>query len=152
MAQYTVMANGVTLTGAATQSLILLDPVTDGFRLTQISISLDNVTTDAEPVQFDLYRTVTLGTPAGTSSTPVLIDPSDHAATTTALINLTTEPTSVSVIDGWYISPHSGLFVLQFPLDMGPRALTGAAQMGLRYVTAASVTPKCNATLWFDEQ
>jgi len=152
MAQYTVMVNGGTLTTAATKSLILLNPATVPFRVFQISVSLDNVTTDAEPVQFDLYRVVTIGSAAGTTSTPTPLDETDPAtAQTTALTTLTTEPTTVTVIDGWYVTPHSGLFVVQFPLGREPKAKGAGARIGLRYVTASGVTPKANATLYFEE-
>ena len=152
MAQYSTQAAGVTLTTAATKSLILLNPAVDGFAIIQVSISLDNVTTDAEPVLFDLYRTVTLGTPAGTTGTQVKFVPATASAGTTSLTSLTTEPTSVEIIDSWYISPHSGLFVLQYPLGREPKAAAAGSRMGLRYTTKSGVTPVCNATLSFHEE
>lgn len=152
MAQYSTSASAVVLTTAATKSLILLNPAVDGFRIIQVSISLDNVITDAEPVDFDLYRTVTLGTPAGTTGTQVKYDPSFATAGTTSLTSLTTEPTSVEILDSWYVSPHSGLLVIQYPLGREPKASAAGSRIGLRYTTASGVTPKCNATLTFDEE
>lgn len=152
MAEYSIQAAGVTLTTAATKSLILANPAVDAFVVIQVSISLDNVTTDAEPVLFDLYRTVTLGTPAGTTATVVKYDPSDASAGTTGLTSLTTEPTSVEIIDSWYVSPHSGLLVIQWPLGREPRAAAAGSRIGLRYTTVSGVTPKCNATLHIHEE
>lgn len=153
MAVYSTQAAGVTLTTAATKSLILLNPAVDGFVVIQVSVSLDNVTTDAEPVLFDLYRTVTLGTPAGTTGTQVKFnDTSAATAGTTSLTSLTTEPTSVEILDSWYITPHSGLLVIQYPLGREPKAAAAGSRIGLRYTTASGVTPKCNATILFDEQ
>ena len=153
MAIYSTQAAGVTLSTAATKSLILLNPAVDGFMVVQVSISLDNVTTDAEPVLFDLYRTVTLGSPAGTTGTQVKVnDTSASTAGTTSLTSLSAEPTSVEIIDSWYITPHSGVVVIQYPLGREPKAASAGSRIGLRYTTASGVTPKCNSTIMFDEQ
>lgn len=149
-AQFSVTTGKLTLTASATKSLILLKPVTNRFALTEVSVSLDSATA-AAGVQIDLYRTNTLGTPAGTTGTQNALDVATQSATTTSLTALTTEPTSVYVLDSWYVQPLGGLFVLQYPLGREVIGAAAGASVGIRYTTATGVTPDCVATLWFEE-
>lgn len=149
-AQFSVTTGKLTLTGAATKSLILLNPATNRAVLTAISVSLD-ASTAAAGVEIDLYRVNSLGSPAGTSTTPNAADPATQAATTTALTALTTEPTSVYVLDSWYLQPLGGLLILQYPLGREPVLAAAGSRVGIRYVTPTGVTPDCLATLWFEE-
>lgn len=149
-AQFSVNTGKITLTASATKSLILLDPVTNQFVLTEISVSLD-ASAAAAGVQIDLYRTNTLGTPAGTTAVLNKLDPNSQAATTTGLTALTTEPTSIFILDSWYLQPLGGLIVVQYPLGREPLAAAAGARLGLQYATPASVTPDCVATVWFEE-
>lgn len=151
MAKYTVQATG-TLTAAATKTLILLNPVTVPIELIQITASLDNITTDAEPVLFDIVRATTIGSPAGTTGTEVRVDESDPStAQTTSLINLSTEPTTYEIIDSFYLTPHSGVVAFQFPLGREPKAKGAGERIGIRYTTVSGVTPKYVVTAWFEE-
>ncbi len=152
MAQFTVTTGKITLTASATKSLILLDPVTNEAVLSQISISLDG-SAAATGVQIDLYRATTYGSPAGTTGMGNKLDPITQAATTTALTALTTEPTTVAVLDSWMVQPFGGLLVVQFPLGREPKmqAATANTALGIRYTTASGVTPDCVATLYFVE-
>jgi hypothetical protein len=149
-AQYSVTAGAVTLTAAATKSLVLLNPVSNQFVLTQISISL-NGSAAGTAVEFDLYRVVTIGSAAGTTGTENALNPLTQAATTTSLTSLTTEPTTVLVLDSWYIQELGGLMVLQYPLGREPLAATAGARYGIRYVTPAATTPSSLCTMWFEE-
>ena len=148
--QFSVPTGKVTLSGGSTKSLILLTPGTPELRLTEISISLDNASA-AQAVEFDLYRVVTVGSATGTSTTPLKLDPASGAAAATSYTVLTTEPTTVSVLDSWYLQPLGGLLVLQYPLGREPIGQTGGSALGIRYVTPSSVTPDCVCTFWFEE-
>lgn len=151
MALYTVPTGKVTLTAAATKSLILINPATVSIRLRAVTISLD-ANAAAAGVQFDLVRATTLGTPAGTSTTPLQTDERDGAATSTALTVLTTEPTTYAVIDSIYLQPLGG--VLKDWQPFGAEGLVtklAGQRIGLRYTTPSGVTPDCLATLYFEE-
>lgn len=149
-AQYSVPAAITTLTAASTKSLILLNPATNRAVLTEVSISL-NGSAAGTAVQFDLYRVTTLGSPTGTSTTALLLDPATQAATTTALTVLTAEPTTVSVLDSWQVQELGGLFVIQYPLGREPVLAAAGARVGIRYTTASATTPTCACTVWFEE-
>ena len=148
-AQFSVTTGKLTLTTGATKSLILLNPVTNRFVITQISVSMD-ATAAAAGVQFDLYRVNSLGSPAGTAGVENVLDPATQAATTTGLTALSTEPTTVFVLDSWYLQPLGGLLVVQYPLGREPVGAAAGSRVGLRYTTAAE-TPDCVATIWFEE-
>jgi hypothetical protein len=149
-AQYSVTAGAVTLAASATKSLILLNPVTNRALITQVSMSL-NGSAAGTAVQFDLYRVVTIGSAAGATGTENLLDPATQAATTTSLTSLTTEPTTVVVLDSWEVQELGGLAVVQYPLGREPVLAAAGARVGLRYTTAASTTPVCVSTIWFEE-
>lgn len=150
-ALYTVSTGKVTLTAAATKSLILLAPGANvRVKLRAVTISLD-ASAAAAGVQFDLCRATTLGSPTGTTGTVVLTDEQDSAAQSTALTALTAEPTTYAIIDSIYLQPLGGAYKDWFPYGAEVATKQGGQRIGLRYTTAASVTPDCIATFWFEE-
>ena len=138
---YTVPQAAAALAASGTKSLILINP-TNTFWLTELGISF-NASSASAGVLFELYRTTTIGTPAGTPFTPVKGNMSaDQAATVTALVNLTTEPTAVEVLRTWYFQPFGGLYVFQYPLGREPQMSgTSSQRIGLRYTGVTGVTP-----------
>jgi hypothetical protein len=153
VALYGTRTGSVALTASSTKSLWLLNPAVDFFVVAEISVCLDGAVA-AAGVGLELYRTTTLGSPAGTTATFTKTNRGADAAspTTTGLINLTTEPTAVEVLADWFIQPFGGMLVLQYPLQREPMSPAAGARMGLRYVTPASVTPNCRAYVWIDER
>ncbi|MEU6513632.1 hypothetical protein [Streptomyces sp. NPDC046978] len=148
---YSVTTAKITLTASATKSLILIAPGSPGLRLSELSVSFDG-STSAQGVQIDLYRVATLGSPAGTSSTPAkLTDENLASASASALTALTTEPTSVTILRSWMVAPYGGLFGMQEVLDREVGAASSGARLGLRYTTAAGVTPGGVAYMSFVE-
>lgn len=148
---YTVTTGKVTLTAAATKSLWLLNPVTNPIRIAEIAVSFDG-STSAQGIQVDLYRVVTIGSAAGATGTvSVYTDDNTPAATTTALTALTTEPTTVTVLKQWMISPFGGLLIQQEVLDRELGAKSAGARIGLRYTTASGVSPNAVAHVIFVE-
>lgn len=150
MGLYTVTTGSHAATGGATKSIILLNPAGPKVKIVQVDISMDSSAL-AGGVLFDLYRVTTIGTPAGTSATPLLLDPGDAAASTTSLTQLTTEPTTVVPFLSYYLQPVGGLLPLQFPLGREPVLAPSGARVGLRYTTPASTTPDIVATITFQE-
>lgn len=148
--RYVARPGSVALTAAATKSLLLINPAADGGRLTEVGISLDAAAAVAG-VGFELYRVVTIGSPAGTTGTLVKAHPSAAAAGSTFLHTLTTEPTTVEILRDWFLQPFGGLIVAQFPLGRELDTLPAGARIGLRYVTPAAVTPNCRAYIEFEE-
>jgi hypothetical protein len=136
MALYTVTTGKVTLTAAATKSLILVNPAVVRVKLRAVTISLD-ASAAAAGVQFDLVRATTLGSPTAQS---------------TALTALTAEPTTYAVIDSIYLQPLGGAMKDWQPFGAEGLATKAAGQrIGLRYTTATGVTPDCIATFYIEE-
>jgi hypothetical protein len=148
---YSIQTGSVALSAAATKSMWLANPATDGFVPAEIGVSFDSSAAATAP-RVDLYRTTTLGSPAGTSATIVKFnDPNSASATTTGLTALSAEPTAVEVLATWFVQPAGGLFVLQYPLGREPGAVAAGQRIGLRVVTATGVTPNCVSYLLFQE-
>lgn len=148
---YTLNSGAVALSASATKSLLLINP-TVSYVVTELGVSFDAAATTSA-VLVDLYRTTTIGSPAGTSTTPVRENASaDSAASATGLVSLTTEPTAVELIRSFYVQPFGGLVVLQFPLGREPQMSgTSANRIGVRVTTPASTTPNARAWLAFEE-
>lgn len=147
---YTVNSGAIALSASATKSLILLNP-TISYVVTELGISF-NAAAATAAVTVDLYRTTTLGSPAGTTATFVKenmgADTASSNATASSLVNLTTEPTTVEIIRSFYVQPFGGLVVLQFPLGREPQMTgTSSNRIGVRVTTPASTTPSAEA--WF---
>lgn len=151
MSLYTVTTGKVTLTAAATKTLILYNPGVARARLRALTISLD-ASAAAAGVQFDLVRATTLGTPAGTAATSGLTDEQDGADPNTGhLVVLTTEPTTYAVIDSVYLQPLGGAMKDWQPFGAEGLATKVAGQrIGLRYTTASGVSPDCLATMYVE--
>src|ERR1051325_4044119 len=149
MTLYSVKTGSVALTANATKSLWLLNPASDFLLVAEVSVSMDASAT-AAGVGFELYRVTTIGTPAGSSYTPVKVNRQGDAAaaTTTALTSLSAEPTAVEIICEWFIQPFGGLLVLQYPLGREPLAAAAGNRIGLRYITPAGVTPNCRSYVY----
>jgi len=154
MALYGARTSGtITLSASATKSLWLMNPATDFFVIAQFGISF-KATAASDTVAVELYRTTTLGSPAGTTATLTKIGRVGDAAspTTTGLTALTTEPTAVEVLADWEIQPFGGVLDLQYPLSREPIAAAAGQRLGLRCTTPAGVTPGARSYIWLDER
>lgn len=114
----------VALVAATAKTLVQLVPATNRpLRIIELGISFDSVLSTDAPVAVDLMRQST----AGTSSALTLVsDQEDEAASIvcTGLQTFTVEPTAGNILRTWHVSPIGGLFVVQWPLDREPVALT----------------------------
>lgn len=148
---YSIRTGAVALSASSTKTLWLANPVTNGFVPTQIMVSFDSSSAVVAPA-FEFYRVVTIGSAAGSMATVVKYnDPNAHIPTTTGLTSLTAEPTTVEVLEEYYLQPAGGLYVIQYPLGAEPGAVGGGQRLGLRVITQASVTPNVRSTLVFRE-
>lgn len=149
-AGFCISTGKVTLSSNSTKSLILMNPVTNEAKWYQVDVSMD-ASAVITGVEFDIYKVTTLGSPAGTSTTPQNTNPTQQAATTTALTALSSEPTTVQVIPAYFVQPVAGLFVCQFPLGREMTLAAAGARWGVRYVTPTATPPDCIATAWIGE-
>lgn len=149
--EYSCYTGAYTLGSAQSKSAWLVNPVQASVAIIEIGISMDNVTTNAEPVKCELYRVTTIGTPTGTTGIINALDEAYEASSTTVLTQLTAEPSAITNICGWYIQPNSGLIVIQYPLGREPRAKAAGARLGLKVITATNVTPLFTSYVYWAE-
>lgn len=150
-ADYAVSTGSIALSASATKSLWLLNPATNNAEIFEIDVSMDG-SAPLTSVKIDLYFVVTLGAAAGATGTVNKVQATGTpAATTTALTALTTEPSTVTVLASWFVSPFGGLYSLQMPLGREPVLAGGGARWGLRAVTPTGVTPNIISNVWFEE-
>ncbi len=148
---YAVSIGTIALSASATKSLWLLDPVTNPFTVVEFGVSF-NGSAASVPVQVDLYIATAVGTPAGTTGVEQALGSTTVAATTTSLINLTTEPTTKALIASWFVQPFGGVLEIQFPLGReGASAIGAGNRIGLQAVTPAGVSPSVVGHVWFEE-
>jgi hypothetical protein len=156
MAQYSMSTGKVTtgaLAAAAVKSLVLLNPVTDKGRLIEAWLSFGSTASQTD-IAFELYRTVTLGSPAGTTGVVIKYDPAEGPASWTGLTALSAEPTSVEVLTSGYLTTNGGLIVVQWPLGREPVGAAAGSRLGIRVVndgTGTMTAVDCRATLVWDE-
>lgn len=139
---YNIPSAAVALSSAATKSLFLIDAGVNEYELVEFGVGFD-AEADVAAVRVELYRVTTLGSPAGTSTTPLKVKEASGAADATSLTNLSTEPSAAEIIGGpWYVRPDGGQLVIQYPLGDEPTQRTATdGRIGLRAITATNVTP-----------
>lgn len=99
--------------------LTAIAPAGHGLSLVEFGISFDGVTASAVPVLVELVQSTqgAAGTPAASPPTPVQIrGRSTGGSAPTNGHNYTAEPTTLTVVKDWYVTPNGGLFVVQFAL------------------------------------
>jgi hypothetical protein len=112
----------------------------------EISSSFDGVTASAVPVLVELVGSTqaTAGT-VGTSPTPTLIR-GLGASQATAAESYTAEPTVLTQLKQWLVTPNGGLLVVQFPLGRETQSnVSGSATLlavGIRDNAPANVNAR----------
>jgi len=136
-----------------TKSVILIPTgSTSYFSIVEIGFSVDSAVA-AQAIGVELYAVTTIGSPAGTSFAPVLVQRGTGSAAQTgsALINLSTPPSVVEVIKDWFVPP-TGLLVVQFPLGREPQSFPSGQRIGLQYVNpSGGSTSNFRAYIEFEE-
>lgn len=139
---------------AATAKTLLnyISGANDAGLLTQFSASFDGVTASAVPVLVEpCFSTQgAAGTP-GTSPTPTLLR-GKGAAGSTAGVDYSAEPTTLTPYDHMLLTPNGGLLVIQFPLGQEAQAdLSGGTNKAhaIRFNAPANVN--CRAAARWEE-
>ena len=141
----------VALTGGAAKSILgVTAPAQFGLDLKKLRIGFDGVTASAVPALIELcYATFATNAP-GTNSTSATVRQLYGRAITagfTAAKNWTTEPTVLTVVDEWLLTPCGGLVVLDIPLGDTPDTDVSNGFV-LRVNAPANVNAR--ATFWFE--
>lgn len=146
----------IALTGGAAKTVLgVRANAAFGIDLTKFEIGFDGVTASAVPALVELcYCTFASNAPGtnSTSVTPNQVYGRTVAHGVTAARNWTTEPTTLTPIREWKVSPAGGLLVIEFPLgqtiDTQEQAGTNLQALVLRVNAAANVN--CRAGMWWE--
>lgn len=151
-AGYATSTEGAVALSAATAKSILgvAAPSQFGVDLKKFRIGFDGVTASAVPVLVELCRATFATNGPGTNSTSTTIDQAYGRAITagfTGAKNWTTEPTVLTPIDEWLLTPAGGLVIYDFPLGDTPDCDVSNGFV-LRCNAPAAVNAR--ASLWFE--
>jgi hypothetical protein len=154
MTLYSVPTGPVALSASATKHLWLLaSPASTGkpIKLTKVHLGFDG-STAVPSIRWQLYRVVTLGSPAGTTTVPTKYsDVALPTAQTTALTALSTAPTSFEVLEESYITPFGGSLVMDYPQGREPYGAASGSRLGFCVITPSGVTCNAISAVVFDE-
>lgn len=127
--------------------LLAISPAGHGLRIVEFGISFDGVTASAVPVDVELVQSTQAGAgTAGVSPTPAQARGRvTGGSAPTAGSNYTAEPTVLTSLNHFFITPNGGLFVEQFGEEDGLECDSSAGTIkaiGLR------ITPPAIVNVW----
>lgn len=141
----------VALAAATAKSVIGVSaPAQFGVDLKKYRISFDGVTASAVPVYIELCYATFATNPPGTASTSLTVQQGYGRTITagfTAARNWTTEPTVLTVIDNFNLTPNGGLVIYDIPLGDTPDS---AVSQGFVLRMTAPAVVNVHAALWFE--
>lgn len=149
--QYSVVTSSAVALAAATAKSVIGVAGTSGFGvdLRGIEVSFDGVTASAVPGVVELcYSTFGANAPGTNSTTETVRQENGRSITAgfTAARNWTTEPTTLTVIRRFTLTPTGGTLIYDFPLGTSPDSAVSEGFV-IRCTYAAVVN--VNATLLF---
>ena len=145
-AGYSAATGAQVATGTALKSILsVIAPAQFGVDLKKFRIGFVGVTASAVPVLVELWKFTTDGT--GTSGTVNQVYGPTITPGFTTKYNYTAEPTTLTLIDSWPLTPAGGLVVYDFPLGDTPDT---AVSQGFALRTTAAADVGCRATFWFE--
>ncbi len=145
-AGYSAATGAAVATGTALKTIMsVIAPAQFGVDLKKIHMGFDGVTASAVPILVELWSATTDGT--GTSGTVNQVYGRSITAGFTTKYNYTAEPTTLTLLDSWTLTPNGGTLFYDWPLGDTPDCAVSNL-MCLR--TTAAATVNCRATMWFE--
>lgn len=88
----------------------------------QWGVSFDGVTASAVPSTVELCQSTQVGAGTGAASPPAVLQVTGRAIAPqfTTAHNFTVEPTVLTPIEQYFVSPNCGVLVIQYPLGLEP--------------------------------
>lgn len=149
MPQYKIVADGVALVAATAKTAVMvIAPATRRVKLKGISLGFRGVTSTDVPVKVEIVRSTQATAGVNTAQTPVAVDSADPAALAAGAKNYTTEPTVLTAIEGFSVTPTGGTVILQIPLGDEPNAPVSNG-LGVRLTAPQAQT--VDITLHYEE-
>lgn len=145
-AGYSAATGAPVATGTSLKTILsVIAPAQFGIDLKKIHMGFDGVTASAVPVLVELWSATTDGT--GTSGTVNQVYGRSITAGFTTKYNYTAEPTTLTLIDSWLLTPNGGTLFYDWPLGDSPDCAVSNL-FALR--TTAAATVNVRATMWFE--
>lgn len=143
---YTVKTEGAVALVAATAKTVLsaIAHANSGLQMTAIKLGFDGVTASAIPALVELCYCTFAGAGTGTSVTPTQKSGRVLTAGFTGLKNYSAEPTVMTVLDEWLISPNSSTALIDIPLG---NEYDSAFSQGFALRITAPAVVNCRATM-----
>lgn len=152
-AGYSVRTSSAVALSAATAktALMVICPSSFGVDLTKFRVEFDGVTASAVPALVEIVTSTN-----ATNSTPGTNNTSESSAITqvygrsittgfTAFAASTTEPTVLTVIESFLLTPCGGTLFYDFPLGSTPDTAVSSG-IGIRITAPATVNARCAMT------
>lgn len=150
MALYSVTANAAAASNAAKVAIQLATGAGITNRVVGFSVSFNGTDASKTPVLVELVKE-TGASSGGAAGTLTQADGLlARTVQTTCRTNDTTDGSSPTILESWYVSPTAAL-VIQYPLGREP-GMAASSYLALRITTVtASGTPNYQASLWIEE-
>ncbi len=151
-AGYTITTGGAVALSAATAKTVLgvKSHANFGVDLTKFRVGFDGVTASAVPVLIEVCYCTWGANAPGTNSTSVTPAQAYGRALTvgaTAAKTWTTEPTTITVLEEFLLTPNGGVVLYDWPLGTTPDSALGEG-FALRLTAPAAVNVR--AAMWFE--
>lgn len=152
-AGYTISTGAAVALSAATAKSVLavIAPAQFGVDLKKLRVGFDGVTASAVPVLVELcYSTFATNSTPGTNNTTGTVNQVYGRAITagfTGFYNSTSEPTVLTPVDRWTLTPNGGLLFYDIPLGDTPDT---AVSNGFVIRCTAPAAVNVNASMWFE--
>lgn len=145
-AGYSAATGAAVASGTALKTILsVIAPAQFGVDLTKFRIAYDGVTASAVPILTEVWSFTTDGT--GTAGTVNQVYGRTITAGFTSKYNYTVEPTTLTLIDSFLLTPTGGTLLYDFPLGTSPDT---AVSNGFALRTTAPATVNVRATMWFE--
>lgn len=145
-AGYSAATGAAVATGTTIKALVsVICPAQFGADLKKVHFGLDGVSASAVPILVELYRFTTDGT--GTAGTVNQIYGPAITAGFTTKYNYTANPTGLTVVDHWLLTPNSSTVLYDWPLGDTPDC---AVSGGFALLTTCPATVNMRGTLVFE--
>jgi hypothetical protein len=145
---YTGTQSAIALSAATTRTCAaIVAAASDEVQLIEMAVSFDGVTASAVPVLVELCDYDVTSTGTRTTGTPFQIRGQRSAVSTAYFHSYTgAEPTVLTPVYKWYVTPNGGLLHLQWPLGREPSTVI-AKGLALRCTAPATVNVSV-AMIW----
>lgn len=143
---YTVVTPSCALSAATAKSIMsVIAGAADAATLVEFSVSFDGVTASAVPVLVELCQSTQATAGTTTAFTPLQIRGwPGGAATCTAGVNYSAEPTVLTVVKQWWLTPNGGVLVIQQPLGREPQTIVAASTIGKALIVRCTAPATVN--------